>query len=708
MLKRSTRPCTPLRRSSGRCSHTCSSSLPSDTPLRPFWVLDDDSSHAAGRSAHGGTAGRQIAIRLYRVEGEEASLTRQAHYVREGRSPTRRASVAADLVRAAGIGPGPLAIDSSFANRQFVQRLADTGIELLISVRPGTQLASGAHEPWTPADKAATAAWQEIPFSAPGSTVIYSAADLATADFAGQAGLRVVSLAPGGIVGFAKGLLTGLWSGGDTNLEELARMLGWIRWIRPIERRLIREQVRSADAPGLAALVPTQTVLSLAVRHNLKTAQKQDAAFALQAEGAEPQPLRGALAAGRTELNVVELFAGAGGMGLGFLLAGAEGAGPRYRLIYSGEINPIYACTLETNHRYLRERGVLPADLVPAGVKAVDHRESAALEAARQAAAEAGGVDVLIGGPPCQGFSTANRNSWSSSNPNNRLVDTFIDYVTALRPRALLMENVQGILWTPRPGDGEEGEEGELSVVGHVARRLGEAGYRIYPKLLDAAWYGVPQYRNRFFLLGLHEDLGYADGSFGAWGPFPARTHGPGTPRRYTTVSEAFDDLPAIGNGETREEVPYQAPAEQSPFLTQIRRWAEDGQITDHVTSRHAAYVIKRYERIREGGNWTDIADLMTNYADIDRTHSNIYRRLVRSEPSITIGHYRKSMLVHPVQHRGLSLREAARLQSFPDWFRFAGTADGRSGGISHKQQQLANAVCPLLSEAVARYLLAV
>ena len=92
----------------------------------------------------------------------------------------------------------------------------------------------------------------------------------------------------------------------------------------------------------------------------------------------------------------------------------------------------------------------------------------------------------------------------------------------------------------------------------------------------------------------------------------------------------------------------------------------------------------------------------MTNYTNVSRTHSNIYRRLRWDDPSITIGHYRKSMLIHPSQHRGLSLREATRLQSFPDWFRFAGTVDGAPGGLVHKQQQLANAVCPLVTKAIA------
>ncbi|MFQ5472211.1 MAG: DNA cytosine methyltransferase, partial [Dehalococcoidia bacterium] len=84
----------------------------------------------------------------------------------------------------------------------------------------------------------------------------------------------------------------------------------------------------------------------------------------------------------------------------------------------------------------------------------------------------------------------------------------------------------------------------------------------------------------------------------------------------------------------------------------------------------------------------------------------NIYRRLEWDKPAITIGHYRKSMLVHPDQNRGLSLREACRLQSFPDWFRFAGTHDGRPGGLVHKQQQLANAVCPLVSKAIGTFIL--
>ena len=315
---------------------------------------------------------------------------------------------------------------------------------------------------------------------------------------------------------------------------------------------------------------------------------------------------------------------------------------------------------------------------------------------------DAGGPHFLIGGPPCQGFSMANRNSWSGSNPNNQMIDVFVRYICRLRPLGFLMENVQGILWTP---DAKK----SVSVVDVVEQRLKAAGYVLFPKLLDAAWYGVPQSRTRFFLMGLHRDLGYSRDDFGEYGPFPLPTHGDKN-RPLTTVREAIADLPRIGNGHRSAVEPYEEPVRAdlrgNEFLRYVRRNAPRGVVLDHVTSRHADYVIDRYRKIPPGGNWENIRGALTNYADVSRTHSNIYRRLRWGEPSITIGHYRKSMIVHPSQHRGLSLREAARLQSFPDWFRFAGSINGDDGGLVHKQQQLANAVCPLVTQALARFIL--
>jgi len=268
-----------------------------------------------------------------------------------------------------------------------------------------------------------------------------------------------------------------------------------------------------------------------------------------------------------------------------------------------------------------------------------------------------------------------------------------------------LMENVQGILWTP-----QKGTSSGASVMAHVVGRCASMGYIAYPKLADAVWYGVPQHRSRMFVLGIRSDLGYTEGHFGDWGPFPLPSHGPGTPKPYVTVRDAIGDLPLVGNGDARETFPYRGPdrraLERNEFLRSMRSGAPGVTISDHVTSRHADYVIERYREVPPGGNWEAISSRLTNYTAVERTHSNIYRRLEWDEPSITIGHYRKSMLIHPSQHRGLSLREASRLQSFPDWFRFAGSVSVGEGGLVHKQQQLANAVCPLVTKAIAEYLL--
>ena len=388
-------------------------------------------------------------------------------------------------------------------------------------------------------------------------------------------------------------------------------------------------------------------------------------------------------------------------MGLGFMLA----THPRrkYRLGFSGELHPIYVETLRRNHRYYSGMKTGSDHCDPSDINPIDLDTNKAISLVSSSVKEAGGVDILIGGPPCQGFSSANRNSWSADNPNNRLVNVFMKYVQELKPPVFLMENVQGITWTSKNGSGDL-----LSVAEHILKKTRALGYLVFPQLLDAVWYGVPQYRTRFFVLGIHKDIGYSENDFGEWGPFPLPTHGTTAELPVVTISEAIGDLPAVGNGHNQDEVNYAEVdnARRNRFLEFVRGGAPEKLIQDHVTSKHADYVIERYKRIPAGGNWQDIADMMSNYARLERTHSNIYKRLEWDLPSITIGHYRKSMLVHPTQHRGLSLREACRLQSFPDWFRFVGNLKGESGGLMHKQQQLANAVCPLVSRAIAEFLL--
>jgi DNA-cytosine methyltransferase len=557
------------------------------------------------------------------------------------------------------------------------------------------------------------ARWRVARIKAPASNAEYWVADLGNASFGGATGLRCFALSQGGIRDYRRQLMVGIAALSQPQpIEALAALLGWSRWIRFVDRRSLKE---SARARGL-----NRSGRQLSIFSDVDYGGKaQPPVRRLKANGAVPtkgsvrltsvQPLPvdvpatspslGRLA-GQQKLNVVDLFAGAGGMGVGFLLA--RQGDREFRLLFSGESHPVYAATLRMNRDYMLKHRLASEDRVVEEAAPLDLREPMSMERVQGIVRECGGVDVLIGGPPCQGFSNANRNSWSSTNPNNRLVDTFLDYVARLRPKIFVMENVQGILWTQRHNGAN------LTVAAHVVRRALAAGYQLYPKLLDAAWYGVPQNRSRFFLIGLHRDLGYKPGAFGTWGPYPEPTHGPLGGQPYVTLRDAIYDLPEISNGHDADELPYDEPKDsRSDFLAFVRRGAPWGIVWDHIVSTHAEYVIERYRRIPQGANWSAIAHMMTNYAEVDRTHSNIYRRLTWDQPSITVSHYRKAMLIHPEQHRGLSLREAARIQSFPDWFRFAGTEyQGPKKGMSYKQQQIANAVCPALAKALAERLL--
>ena len=527
----------------------------------------------------------------------------------------------------------------------------------------------------------------------------YSTAELGFAIFPEKHKNRLFVAQRGSITGVNPGTIFALSSLPSLSLKSLASAVGWARWIRPVVRYKERRE-REASFNGNHKTKSR----GLVTRPNLALAD-----ISLYQESglwSQPEPnFRGILQSIWPKLNVVELFAGAGGMGLGFLMANS-GRNP-YELAFSGEVNPIYVQTLKQNHKSAskiyahKANEVVPVDVVP-----TDLRDDDARTKLDEVIKEKGGIQILIGGPPCQGFSSSNRNSGGGDNPNNKLFNVFLDYVEYLKPAIFLLENVQGVAWA------KSQRRGKGNLLNHLNYRMEKAGYFVSQKLLDAVWYGAPQYRYRFFAVGIRNDLGYTADDFGEWGPYPSPTHGPHFEHEYVTVDEAIRELPKIGNGYNNEYTKYKPVSAsklcKNPFLQSMRHGSHENTISDHVTSRHADYVIKRYESIPEGGNWESIKGQMTNYANVSRTHSNIYRRLKWNEPSITIGHYRKSMLIHPNQNRGLSWREAARLQSFPDWVRFAGRADDElwNKGLAHKQQQLANAVCPLLTKAVAEFIL--
>ncbi len=278
---------------------------------------------------------------------------------------------------------------------------------------------------------------------------------------------------------------------------------------------------------------------------------------------------------------------------------------------------------------------------------------------------------IVFGGPPCRGFSSSNSRTRQIDNPDNWLFLEFARLVNELQPEWVVFENVFGLTDTARGAFKAE-------IIDQFLRQE----YLTFDAVLNAADYGVPQNRRRYFLVCCRAG---ADFNF----PLPQESH--------TTVRQAISDLPVLRNGNLGEWKLYRTPP-SSAFARRLRN--ADNMCGNNLVTANSAKVLRRYRYVPEGGNWSDIpARLMKNYADRSRCHTGIYRRLRWDQPSIVIGNFRKNMLIHPSQNRGLSVREAARLQSFPDSYRF-------HGSIGFQQQQVGNAVPPLLAQAVFAQLL--
>lgn len=283
-------------------------------------------------------------------------------------------------------------------------------------------------------------------------------------------------------------------------------------------------------------------------------------------------------------------------------------------------------------------------------------------------------TDVIIGGPPCQGFSRSNMRTRNKDNPDNELFHQFVSVVDAYKPKVVVLENVA-----------------DLRVFDHgrVADEIKSAfhsiGYAADAAVLNAANFGVPQKRKRIFFLATRSGILIKF-------PEPKITD----PARFISVWDAISDLPSLANGNMIDEIPYSSNTDLTDYQKRMRKKGNH-KVRNNIVTRNSPLVIERYSFIPQGGNWRNIPDeLMSNYSDKERCHRWIYRRLPENEPAVVITNFRKNMLIHPRENRGLSVREAARLQSFPDDFIFL-------GGIETQQQQVANAVPPLLAKAVAK-----
>ena len=388
----------------------------------------------------------------------------------------------------------------------------------------------------------------------------------------------------------------------------------------------------------------------------------------------ESRPRAGA---GSRILAVLDLFSGPGGMSQG--IRSARNRGLRFGVAVANDYDRAVEATYRANHP--------DTEFVPGSIE--EEETKTAIMSAVDRATDGRGVDLVTGGPPCKGFSLENKMTRSMNNPMNHLVQHYAEMIRRADPAAFIMENVPGLL----------GIQGGAVAESLISAFRGMGYDNAEPWLLNAADYGVPQARKRAFIVG---------SKFGIKIERPRPTHGDPCsiePRSdlapYTTLDDAIGDLPPIEPGS--------AGAEGVPYLrvggTPLSRSLRSGRarVANHVATRNTPLVTRRMREVPQGGNWSDIpAGMMKvggKYSKLEMVHSMIYRRLRGDMPSVTITNFRKAMIIHPHQDRLLSVREAARLQTFPDGFEFR-------GGMSDMQQQVSDAVPVLLARRVGEAVL--
>jgi len=355
-------------------------------------------------------------------------------------------------------------------------------------------------------------------------------------------------------------------------------------------------------------------------------------------------------------LKVIDLFCGAGGLSEGFRQAG-------YDVVAGSDFDKAAGATFALTHR--------DATFFPGPIQ--NHEAKAFL---RNTGLKKGQLDVLVGGPPCQGFSVYNHQRGLHDERSSLYLE-YLRIVKGLEPKWVVLENVTGMT---SAGGGE--------AVDAIAGGLHDLGYSVEYRILKAEEYGIPQERRRLVFIG---------NRVGAPITWPKPTHGPGL-RPYVTVKEALSDLPVLKNGDDRGVLGYRsAPA--SDFQAEMRRGSSE--VHNHSASRLSPINLKRMEHIPPGGSWRDIPFklLPEGMKRAKRSdHTKRYGRLKWDGLASTIltkcdPHW--GAYFHPTQDRTITVREAARLQSFPDWFVFQGSR-------TEQYVQVGNAVPPLLGRKIA------
>lgn len=354
--------------------------------------------------------------------------------------------------------------------------------------------------------------------------------------------------------------------------------------------------------------------------------------------------------------TVIDLFCGAGGLSAGFAQAG-------YHVLAGNDFDEAAGATYADSHKEAR--------FLPGPIQNYSPQDF--LKAAKL---KPGQLDCLAGGPPCQGFSVYNHQR-GLHDERSRLYREYLRIVAGLEPRWVVLENVTGM--------SSAGGGGAMRA---IAEGLHKLGYHGAWQTLRAEEYGVPQERRRLVFIGTRTNAHVV---------FPEPTHGKGL-RPLVTVRDAIGDLPLLKNGEDKGVLSYTRQAKSS-YQREMRKGSD--AVHNHAAPKLGDINMRRLEHIPEGGSWRDIPVklLPAGMRRAKRSdHTKRYGRLRwdgQASTILTKCDLHWGAFIHPEQERVLTVREAARLQSFPDWFKFYGSR-------TEQFVQVGNAVPPLLGMQIA------
>lgn len=381
-------------------------------------------------------------------------------------------------------------------------------------------------------------------------------------------------------------------------------------------------------------------------------------------------------------LKAIDLFAGAGGLSTGLEMAGFE-------VLYANEVSSIFSQSLKINHP---KTEVITADIRSLDPEIIRRSLNLAI----------GELDLLVGGPPCQGFSI-NAPSRSSDDDRNHLFLDYLRFVENFQPKVVLIENVPGMV---------SYENGDT--IKSILTSLRQLGYQVTVRILYSPHYGVPQTRWRTIFIanniGIDPLLLYPKPEYSIKGRanFTSSIDNKSllledsffmnATSDFVSVKDAIGDLPAIPNKGGMNEIDF-INSSENEYIKKLREPGEN-KLYNHVCAGLGKANIVRLPYIPQGGSWRDIPhDLLPEgMKRAKRTdHTQRYGRLAWEGIGSTIltkcdPHWGR--FIHPEQDRVISVREAARLQSFPDSCRFIGKT-------SEQYEQVGNAVPPLFAQAL-------